>query len=92
MTTEKTKDLDYWRKNAEEDYMTTPISVLKYITELEQQVKSVDLADVGGSLPDADIFEDVICEIDGKYKEMTEYRILVDPDSEDDKKMRKLFG
>ena len=48
MTTEKSKDLDYWKSNAEEDYITTPISVLKYITELEQQVKSVDLADVVG--------------------------------------------
>jgi hypothetical protein len=46
MTTEKSKDLDYWKSNAEEDYITTPISVLKYITELEQQVNSVDLADV----------------------------------------------
>ena len=44
--TETTKDLDYWRKNAEEDYITTPISVLRYINELEQQVNSVDLADV----------------------------------------------
>ena len=29
------KDLEYWRKNAEEDYLTVPISVLRYITELE---------------------------------------------------------
>ena len=29
------KDLAYWRANAEENYMTTPISVLRYITELE---------------------------------------------------------
>jgi hypothetical protein len=46
MTTEKSKDLDYWKSNAEEDYITTPISVLRYINELEQQVKSVGLADV----------------------------------------------
>jgi hypothetical protein len=31
------KSLDYWKQNAEEDYMTTPISVMKYITELEKQ-------------------------------------------------------
>jgi hypothetical protein len=48
MTTEKSKDLDYWKSNAEEDYITTPISVLRYIDELEQQVKSVDLSDVVG--------------------------------------------
>ena len=29
------KDLTYWKANAEENYMTTPISVLRYITELE---------------------------------------------------------
>jgi len=30
------KDLEYWRLNAEEDYITTPISVLRYIGELEK--------------------------------------------------------
>lgn len=29
------KDLEYYRKNAEEDYLTTPISVLRYISEME---------------------------------------------------------
>lgn len=35
------KDMKYWRENAEEDYITTPISVLKYIGKLEEieQVK-----------------------------------------------------
>lgn len=33
------KNLEYWRLNAEEDYMTTPISVLRYITELEDKLK-----------------------------------------------------
>jgi hypothetical protein len=32
---ENNKDLAYWRANAEEDYLTTPISVLRYISELE---------------------------------------------------------
>jgi hypothetical protein len=31
------KKLLHWRTNAEENYMTTPISVLKYITELEKE-------------------------------------------------------
>jgi hypothetical protein len=35
----KEKDLDYFKKNAEEDYMKTPISVLRYITELEQRLE-----------------------------------------------------
>ena len=35
-TQEQVKDLNYWKNNAEEDYLTTPISVLKYISELEK--------------------------------------------------------
>lgn len=30
------KNLDYYKNNAEPDYMTTPVSVLRYITELEE--------------------------------------------------------
>jgi hypothetical protein len=37
----KEKDLDYFKQNAEEDYMTTPISVLRYITELEQKLEEL---------------------------------------------------
>ncbi len=33
------KNLDYWRLNAEEDYLQVPISVLRYITELEDRVE-----------------------------------------------------
>lgn len=32
----ETKDLAYYRANAEENYLTTPISVLMYIQELEK--------------------------------------------------------
>lgn len=32
--------LEYWKQNAEENYITTPISVLKYITILEEIVKN----------------------------------------------------
>lgn len=32
----KMKDLNYWKNNCEEDYINTPISVLRYITELEK--------------------------------------------------------
>lgn len=31
------KDLAYWKANAEEDYLHVPISVLRYISELEKQ-------------------------------------------------------
>jgi hypothetical protein len=34
------KDLGYWKANAEEDYMKVPISVLRYISELENQMYS----------------------------------------------------
>jgi hypothetical protein len=30
------KDINYWKNNCEEDYITTPISVLRYISELEK--------------------------------------------------------
>ena len=31
------------KQNAEEDYITTPISVLSYITDLERQLEGIDL-------------------------------------------------
>ena len=39
-TLEPVKDLAYWKKNAEEDYLKVPISVLRYITELEKKMYS----------------------------------------------------
>ena len=48
---EEDKDLDYWRNNCEDNYMTTPISVLRYITELEKVVNDVALDDVMDELP-----------------------------------------
>lgn len=41
MSTEK--DLNYWKENAEEDYKKVPISVLRYITELEIAVKNCSI-------------------------------------------------
>jgi hypothetical protein len=52
------KDLNYWKKNAEEDYMKVPISVLRYITELEK-----------GVLPQADVIKSV-CDKCGNEKRM----------------------
>ena len=37
---EEDKDLNYWKKNCEEDYLHTPISVLRYITKLEEAVNN----------------------------------------------------
>jgi len=39
-TLEEVKDLSYWEANAQEDYLHTPISVLRYITELEERMYS----------------------------------------------------
>lgn len=40
--------VDYWKQNAEEDYSTTPISVLKYITVLETQSEQLRKHNVVG--------------------------------------------
>ena len=39
-TLELVKDIAYWKKNAEEDYLKVPISVLRYISELEKTMYS----------------------------------------------------
>ena len=36
-TLEEAKDLSYYKANAEEDYLAVPISVLRYISELEER-------------------------------------------------------
>jgi hypothetical protein len=43
MTSEK--DINYWKNNCEEDYITTPISVLRYISELEKLVPQQEISD-----------------------------------------------
>jgi hypothetical protein len=43
---EEDKDLNYWKENCKEDYLHTPISVLRYITELESKVNNGVLDDV----------------------------------------------
>ena len=43
---EDDKDLNYWKENCKEDYLHTPISVLRYITELESKVNNGVLDDV----------------------------------------------
>jgi len=36
------KDLNFYRINAEEDYLITPISVLRYISELEKTILTTE--------------------------------------------------
>tara|TARA_R110001632_G_C11009694_1_gene378877 strand:+ start:208 stop:486 length:279 start_codon:yes stop_codon:yes gene_type:complete len=45
------KDLNYYKNNCEEDYIKTPISVLRYITELEKknEAEQLTLSGVGSS-------------------------------------------
>lgn len=38
-TLKEVKDLVYYRANAEEDYLAVPISVLRYISLLEQEIE-----------------------------------------------------
>jgi len=38
---DKMKDIKYWKENANEDYITTPISVLRYISELEKITETI---------------------------------------------------
>ena len=43
MNKHKMKDLKYYKDNCEEDYLHTPISVLRYITELEKRTETKPL-------------------------------------------------
>jgi hypothetical protein len=62
--------VEYWKQNAEENYLTTPISVLKYITVLEEQVEQINVGDVGRSafLMPIRWFEKMLC----KHRNKTE--------------------
>ena len=42
--------VEYWKQNAEENYLTTPINVLKYITVLEEQAEQLRKNVVSNSL------------------------------------------
>lgn len=42
--------VEYWKQNAKENYLTTPISVLKYITVLEEQAKQLRKHAVSGAV------------------------------------------
>jgi hypothetical protein len=50
------ENLEYWRKNAEEDYLHVPISVLKYISELEMEIENrltqKDITKLGDDISD----------------------------------------
>ena len=58
MIKEENKDLAYWKANAEEDYMQVPISVLRYISELEKAVKNCSIPAVVGRSEQLKAFAD----------------------------------
>lgn len=65
---EEDKDLNYWKKNCEEDYLRTPLSVLRYITKLEEAFNNGVLDDVSVLLPTDEEITDWVCDefkIDG---------------------------
>lgn len=67
-TKEEDKDLNYWKENCKDDYLHTPISVLRYITELESKVNNGVLDDVSVLLPTDEEITDWVCDefkIDG---------------------------
>jgi hypothetical protein len=66
MIKEENKDLDYWKANAEEDYMQVPISVLRYISELEKVVKNCSIPAVVGRS------EQLVCGCDKWHDRMEE--------------------
>ena len=69
MSTEK--DLNYWKANAEEDYKQVPISVLRYISELETAVKNCSIPDVSQRYTIEDIERCVenwgLCKVEKEY-------------------------
>ena len=48
MSAEQVEELDKYRKNAEDNYLTTPISVLRYITKMENLFATTPSAKADG--------------------------------------------
>ena len=51
--------VEYWKQNADEDFLTTPISVLRYITVLEEQAKQLRKQAVSSSVCHCERCEDI---------------------------------
>jgi len=79
---EEIKDLEYWKKNCEENYITTPISVLKYITELEKANEKASNAEIIGSVSNNEV--SVCCET-CEYGGKCDVRKIMDCTMNDDK-------
>jgi hypothetical protein len=71
------KDLNYWKENATENYMTTPISVLRYITELEKNNEDKQLI-LSGVSQQRELLDAFVCTMEfdtkhGTYQEDIDY-------------------
>ncbi len=94
--------LDYWKDNAEEDYIKTPISVLKYITCLEEHAEQCNIANVVESKPnekaalkqavDAIYFADNSDYLSGLYGVVRSLTGLDEPTEENIKSLFKEFN
>jgi hypothetical protein len=69
----KEKDLDYFKKNAEEDYAKTPISVLRYITELEQRLEEPNAKENWVPETSSGIYDGYRNKITGEWLTESEY-------------------
>lgn len=58
------KDLNYWKLNAEEDYLKTPISVLRYISALEEELKQREINQAKNVLRENGYFADNLWRIE----------------------------
>lgn len=58
------KDLNYWKLNAEEDYLKTPISVLRYISALEEELKQREINQAKNVLRENGYFVDNLWHIE----------------------------
>ena len=66
-TLELVKDIAYWKNNAEEDYLKVPISVLRYISELEKTMYSEeDMAESFIACWKANVPEGIECKLSFK--------------------------
>lgn len=70
--------LEYWKNNAEEDYLKVPISVLKYITCLEERIEQLIIADVVGRSEQLLAFANYMCKHQNNLDRLTAKDYLKD--------------
>ena len=87
------KDLNYWKENCAENYMTTPISVLRYITELEDKLEeTINSTRCSLTLEDLKVnrFE-VIDKVGRAYVNYCDRPLNIETSLQDDDRTLKVF-